>query len=922
MNSMRRSTVMVMAFAVACLFAGRTKAGSETHVPKLDLHETKLPNGLRVIIVRDPSAPVYAICVTYNVGSRNERPGHTGFAHLFEHMMFEGSENVGKGEHYALIYNNGGTMNGTTNEDRTDYFEELPSNQLDLGLYLESDRMRSLKITEENFENQRKTVEEERRQTDDNEAYGRTSIEIDNLSYDNFAYKHSTIGSISDLDRATLEEAAEFFSTYYAPNNAVLTLVGDLDPDEALAKVKKYFGSIPARSIPPTVGLDEEAHEGERRETMYDPLARLPEIDIAYHLPPGNTPENYAGRELAMILGQSESSRLYQHLVKDQQLASEVSVSAESRIGASPFYISANPRPGVKVEDLERAVDLEIAAIVKDGVTPQELAKVQKQLLRSYIDRRRSVYSTARLIGDYSVYFDDPDLINTLLDKQQSVTVDQVNSVARKYLIASQRAVVITLPGGPVRPPTTGSAAQTEGNPATGKVVRLNRAPVSKEVLRVKLPRPTLVTLPSGLRVELLEDHKLPTVAFRLWIRPGHLGDPKDSPGLASFTADMLREGTERRTSAQIAAEVDSLGASLDAEAYYGASYTSVSASGLTSDASEILDLMSDVVLHPAFGPEEVGKYKQRAQADLEENLSDPGFLGRQALRGALYGDTPMSVTSPTEQSVKKITPEDLRRFHDQHYHPGNAILGVTGDFKADDMRALIQKYFGSWEGAAEPPFAVASTGPAEPLKIIIVDRPGSVQTFIEGGDRAIARTDPGYYGLEVMNEILGGGPQARLFVDLREEHGYTYGAYSRFDAEVYPGDWLSEASVRTAVTSPSFERFLYELGKIRTEAVLQAEIDDAHRSIIGSFARSLSRPDELLDDWLTVEHFGLPMDYWDTYPDHIAAIDSSAVKAAAQNYVDLEHLQWVTVGDAAQIKDGLAKYGPVTVVGAPRKQQ
>src|SRR5580658_10347671 len=415
-------------------------------LPQLELRDAKLDNGLRVILVPDHTAPVYAIDVAYNVGSRNERPGRTGFAHLFEHMMFQGSANVGKGEHFIQVLNNGGGMNGTTNEDRTTYFEELPKNQLDLGLFLESDRMRALNITQANLDNQRNAVQEERRQGIDNQPYGRASLDVDNLSYDNFAYKHSTIGSMADLNAATIQDVKDFFRIYYAPNNAVLTLVGDFNPDEALEKVKKYFGSIPTQPAPPKVLLDEEPHYGERREVIYDPLARLPEVDMAYHVPAGNTPENYAVQQLSIILGQGESSRFYQHLVKEKQLASDVSVQADARIGVSQLYLSANPRPGVKVEDLEKGMDEEIAEVVKDGVTPKELAKAKTQLLRQFIERRRSDLFTAILIGSYTVYFNDPNLINTILDKENSVTLEQVNAAAKKFLERDQRTVVITLP--------------------------------------------------------------------------------------------------------------------------------------------------------------------------------------------------------------------------------------------------------------------------------------------------------------------------------------------------------------------------------------------------------------------------------------------------------------------------------------------
>ena len=456
----RRLGVIAILGAVALMGLGAALKASpgndDLKLPKLELRDVKLDNGLRVILVPDHSAPVYAIDVAYNVGSRNERPGRTGFAHLFEHMMFQGSENVGKGEHFIQVLNNGGGMNGTTNEDRTTYFEELPKNQIDLGLFLEADRMRALNITQANLDNQRNAVQEERRQGIDNQPYGRAQLDLDNLSYDNFAYKHSTIGSMTDLNAASIGDVKDFFRIYYAPNNAVLTLVGDFDPDEALAKVKKYFGTIPSQPEPPKVDLVDEPHYGERRETIYDPLARLPQIDIAYHVPAGNTPGNYAADQLAIILGQGESSRFYQHLVKEKQLASRITVQADRRIGTSQFYIEATPRPGVKVDDLEKGIDDEIAAVVKSGITPEELAKAKRELLIQFIERRRSSLRTAILIGDYAVYFNDPELINTIQEKQRAVTVDQVNEILKTFLVQNQRTVIITYPA-------TDAAAATKG---------------------------------------------------------------------------------------------------------------------------------------------------------------------------------------------------------------------------------------------------------------------------------------------------------------------------------------------------------------------------------------------------------------------------------------------------------------------------
>jgi predicted Zn-dependent peptidase len=421
-------------------------ASSAAQIPRLDFIESQLDNGLRVIIAPDHSAPVFAIAVTYNVGSRNERPGRTGFAHLFEHMMFQGSENVGKGEHFILIFNNGGGMNGTTNEDRTNYFQVLPKNQLDLALFLESDRMRSLAVNQINLDNQRRTVQEERRLGIDNQPYGKAMLEIDNLGYDNFAYKHSVIGSMADLEAATLEDVKEFFRIYYAPNNAVLTLVGDLETGPTLEKIKKYFGSIPSQPKPPPVDLTEPGRIGERRTTIFDPLARLPQVILAYQIPPGDTPDNYALRLLADVLGAGQSSRLYQRVIKEKQLAASVRVQAESRIGPSSLYVMAVLRPGAQPEEFEKAVYEEIEAVQRNGITDKELEKARAQERRGLIQSRQSSLTTAIRLGEYAVKFNHPELINTMLDELAAVTADQIKEAATKYLTATSRTVVTTLP--------------------------------------------------------------------------------------------------------------------------------------------------------------------------------------------------------------------------------------------------------------------------------------------------------------------------------------------------------------------------------------------------------------------------------------------------------------------------------------------
>jgi predicted Zn-dependent peptidase len=435
-------------FLIACcltvLLASLVSA--ENTFPKVQFSQLTLDNGLRVILAPDHTAPVLAISVAYDVGSRNERPGRTGFAHLFEHMMFQGSENVGKGEHFILLENYGGDLNGTTNEDRTIYYETVPKNQLDLLLFLESDRMAKLAVNQANLDNQRNAVQEERRLGIDNQPYGKAFLEIDSLAYDCFGYKHSTIGSMADLSAADLNDVKEFFRIYYAPNNAVLTLVGDFDPAEATEKIKKYFAAIPRQPSAPAAPVCEEDRYGERRETIMDPLARVPMVLVAYQAPVGNTPENYAIRVLADILGTGQSSRLYEELVRNKQLATQVQVQPDARRGPSLLYFFISLRPGVKPEDAEKALYEVIDSVVKNGVTADEIKKAQMQNRRRTVTSRESALQVANRLGNNAIYFNDPDLINTSIDKFNAVTAEDVQKASAKFLVPRTRTVVTALP--------------------------------------------------------------------------------------------------------------------------------------------------------------------------------------------------------------------------------------------------------------------------------------------------------------------------------------------------------------------------------------------------------------------------------------------------------------------------------------------
>jgi predicted Zn-dependent peptidase len=472
----------------------------------------------------------------------------------------------------------------------------------------------------------------------------------------------------------------------------------------------------------------------------------------------------------------------------------------------------------------------------------------------------------------------------------------------------------------------TGTTVRAQGpggekGTAVSEVQRLNRAPVSKEILRVKLPRPRETKLPNGLTVLVLEQHKLPTVAFTLWVKTGALADPKDLPGLAKATAEMLREGTTHRTSAQIAADVDGLGASLMASADFGADTSTVSASGLSESTERLLELMSDVVLNPTFSSEEFAIYQKRQLAQVEQMRSRPGFLASERFHKVLYGDFAASIVSATPESLKAISTAQLKDFHDRYYVPNNALLGVVGDVQFDQVVSLIQKSFGAWQSHPVAPPDLGKISPPAPTKITLVDRPDSVQTNILAGDFAVRRADPDFIPLTVMNRVLGGGPSARLFLNLREKHGYTYGAYSSFTSDIYPGAWRANTEVRNAVTDGSLHELMEEFKRIRTQPVPESELDEARRSLVARFALDLEQPPTLLNFWMTVNYFRLPQDYWDRYPEEVAKVSPEVVEQAAKKYVDLDHLQIVCVGDGKQIKDTLKKYGPIEVYDADGKR-
>jgi zinc protease len=436
---------LFLVFSLTCLLVF-TAVGQQASKIKLDFTDVKLRNGLRVLVVEDHAAPVVSVAITYDVGSRNERKGRTGFAHLFEHIMFTGSQNVGKNEYSLLIDMNGGRANATTSEDRTLYFATVPSNQLDMILFLEADRMRNLDVTQDNLNTQRNAVQEERRRALDNQPYGKTGEKFQETIYDNFAYKHSVIGSMDDLNAASIQDVKEFFLIYYAPNNAALALVGDVNAEIALARIKNYFETIPSQPAAPKVDTTEPEQTAERRFTIDDPLARLPQIIIGYKGIVGNTPDAFAMQVLNQALSAGQSSRLYQKLVKEKELVTGVFGFSNDLRGVGYYQIRATLAPGKKIEDVEAAINEEITRLQREPIADWELDKAKNSSRRSSIQALQSSVGTAIRLSQYAVFFNDPNLINAEFEKIAAVTKQDVQRVAIKYLKETNRTVGITMP--------------------------------------------------------------------------------------------------------------------------------------------------------------------------------------------------------------------------------------------------------------------------------------------------------------------------------------------------------------------------------------------------------------------------------------------------------------------------------------------
>ena len=920
--------LLVVGAGRAAAWAAELPPAKPLVVPVLPYQKYTLPNGLEVILYENHKLPLVAVDLWYHVGPVNEIAGRTGFAHLFEHMMFEGSEHVGEKAHVKYLEGAGASdINGTTNYDRTNYFETLPSNQLELALWLESDRMGFLLETLDRAKltNQRDVVRNERRQGEGT-PYELADEEVGHLLFPKaHPYYGNVIGSHADIEAARLNDVRDFFQHYYTPNNASVAIAGDFDRVKVKALVEKYFAPIPRGPDVEKPAVVTPPIESERRATVTDTV-QLPRVSIAWLTPEAFKPGDAEADFFLRVLGGGKTSRLYRKLVYEQQIAQSVRCANESLILTSMAACDVTARPGVKPEDLQAAIDKEIALLREKGPTQAELDGARTELLTSKIrglQRLGGFGGVADMMDRYNQYLGDPGYLPKDIARYQAVTTASVREIGQKVFGSNQRVVVYAVPGKKVtddvpRSPedTDAKAIVTPPYPQQFENAQSWRkdAPKAGPPPELHLPVPKAFALKNGLKIYLVEEHTLPVVSAALVDLAGGGENPADKPGLAAFTAQMLTEGTRDRSSVELADDVHSIGAQLVSAATVDNAAASIGVLSNNTDAA--LALLSDVSLHPAFKPEEVERIRKQRLVAIQQEGDQPVATAVRVGRKALYGDHPYGYpNSGTTASVKAIKREQLQQFWSEHYAPGNAALFLAGDVTEPEARRLAEKDFGSWTaggGATTAPIPQAPANPAR--RVVIVDKPGAPQTALIAFGLGVPRSTPDYPALNVMNSVLGGLFSSRINMNLREKNGFTYGAFSEFLFDRGDGPFLAGARVRTDVTGPAARELFAELNRMRTDPATEDELrlakENALRSLPGNF-ETVADTAQLMAEIFT---YGLPVNYYQTLPRQYEEVTAAEVEKAAEDHVHPGNLIVVAVGDQAKIQPQLEKLnlGPI----------
>ncbi|MGA2249284.1 M16 family metallopeptidase [Terracidiphilus sp.] len=902
-------------------------AASEA-APEIKYERYTLSNGLEVILHEDHKLPIVAVDLWYHVGPVKERAGRTGFAHLFEHMMFEGSKHVGEKAHFKYLEAAGATdINGTTSFDRTNYFETLPANELELGLWLESDRMGFLLDTLDRAKltNQRDVVRNERRQSVEGRPYGIVDETVFHLLYPStHPYYADVMGSHADVEAARLADIREFFAQYYTPNNATIAIAGDYDPATIKPLLEKYFGPIPAGPQVDLTPVTTPPITSERRKTVADAV-QLPKVTLAWLAPPAYKPGDADASIASLILGSGKASRLYRELVLKQQIAQSINCYNDSEALASNFVCEMIAKQNVTPEKLEAEAEKVIDDFMKNGPTAAEVEaarNVTETQMISGLQRLGGFGGIADMLNQYNQYTGDPGYLPKDLARYDAVTPASVRDLAGKTLGKDQRVVVYGVPGKKVLNDVPRSPDDTDANvkitpshTAEFEQAQAWRATAPKPgpERALVLPKPNVFKLDNGMTVYLVERHELPIVSTRFVTLAGAAGNPADHPGLAGMTAAMLTEGTAKRSADEIAIRAAMLGTDLSSASDSDTALMYISV--LKRNLPGGLELISESAERPAFLAKDLDRTRAARLTSLLQQEDSPVQMAFRAGALNLYGTSnPYAYDSlGTSDSLKAMTRDQVAGFYASHYGPKSSLLEITGDVTPAEARALAEEAFGKWTSAAMQP--KLPPPPALPQrKIFIVDKPGSPQTALLAFGVGLEKNSPDYAAATVMNTMLGGLFSSRINMNLREAHGYTYGAFSFYSFYRGVGPFITGAEVRTDVTAPATNELFKELEGIHTTPLTDTELRMAKDSIIRSMPGSFESADGVNGQIQDLWTFGLPLDYYEKLPARLEAVTSADAQQVAAKYVKPANMLVIAVGDKSKIESGLKdlKLAPV----------
>jgi len=880
--------------AAALLCVVGSAAASDIDIPYT---EFTLDNGLRVIVHEDHKAPIVAVNIWYHVGSKNEKPGKTGFAHLFEHLMFNGSENWND-EYFVPFDRVGATaQNGTTWLDRTNYFQNVPSTAVDMALWMESDRMGHMlgAVTQERLDEQRGVVQNEKRQGQ-NQPYGKVwEVLQKNLFPSDHPYSWETIGSMDDLNAASLEDVKEWFETYYGPNNAVLVLAGDITPAQARQKAELYFGDIPPG--PPITKFDVWAPvlEADRRVSMQDrvPQARLFKAWVG---PEWGTADADMLTIAGAILSTGKTSRLYQRLVYEDQVATAVDAAPIFFEIAGILGVDATAQPGGDLAAVEAAVDEELARFLKDGPTKDEVERAVTQIRAGLVRGLEQVGGfggKAQLLAENATYGGNPAHYKVSLERMENATPEQVLAAARRWHNAPSLALE-------VHPYPTLAAAGAGAD-------RSNGPPMPDTFPDVDFDDFERGFLKNGLELLVVNRAAVPVVQFNLLLDAGHSADTFAKLGTSNLVMTMLDEGTKKRTALEISDELATLGAILGAGA--NVDQSTVSLNSLKDNLDESLDIFADVVMNPQFPDAELARLKKLVSAGIKAEQNSPLQLALRLVPGLIYPEGHaynMPLTgSGTEASVASITRDDLVAFHQTWFRPNNGTLVVVGDTTLAEIQPKLESLFARWQPKDVPQKNIGPAKEIDAQTVYIVDRPDAEQSIVISAETVPPTNNDDEFALQAMNDVLGGTFSARVNMNLREDKAWAYGAYTFTLSGAGPRPFIGYAPVQTDKTAPSMQELRNELVAIRSSRPPEADelarvMDDDTLSLPGNWETAGAVAGSLSQ----MVRYGYDDDYWDEYADRVRGLSLSEVSAAAKEHLHPDNLVWVIVGDREKIED------------------